>query len=184
LHHPGRTFARQHRSGSRRTFYLGHTPSPLLAVHFCTHGGNHPAKSNGPSPISDTHRVGSQVARRSSRQALAVHLKLSLRMAFAPMNSHRRFLRAERGSTRLPIHESCSQFGSFDLAHSDAIPSGSIVLSGTRLKYVAVVPPSPTGHQLLLGSPFGPWNGLSYFRFAFDGVRRLPGTLRESPKAT
>ena len=81
-----------------------------------TYGGNHPASSSGPSPISDTHQVGSQVARRSSRQAFAVRLGLSPLAAFTPMDHHRRFLRAERGSTRLPIRESRSQFGSFDLA--------------------------------------------------------------------
>ena len=66
---------------------------------------------------------------------------------------------------------------------SESTPKSSIALSGTRLVYVAAVPPFPYGHQLLLGSPFGHWNGLSYFRFAFDGADRIDGTLHESPKA-
>ena len=47
---------------------------------------------------------------------IAVHLGLSPLAAFTPMICHRRFLRAERGSTRLPAREGRSQFGSFDLA--------------------------------------------------------------------
>jgi hypothetical protein len=47
-----------------RCFYLGHTPSPKDSLFAATRR-EPPRTSFGPSPISDTHRVGSQVARAS-----------------------------------------------------------------------------------------------------------------------
>ena len=96
-------------------FYLDHTPSPQ-PMPFARHGGNHPARGNGPSPISDKRRVGGQVARRSSRQTYRGPLVALASSDVCANDDRRRFLRAERGSTRLPTRESVLRFGSFDLA--------------------------------------------------------------------
>jgi hypothetical protein len=92
-------------------FYLGHTPSPLVSRHSCRLAGTTP-RTRGPSPISDRRRIDSQVARRFSRQVVRVCLRLSPRAAFALVPcGDARFLRVERGSTRLPVPYDSSLFG-------------------------------------------------------------------------
>ena len=67
--------------------------------------------------------------------------------------------------------------GSLVLAETHASQLGP--LSDMRLiwgRHVA----HPSGHQLLLGSPFGPWNGLSYSRGDFSS--RLPDLCFGRPR--
>ena len=88
-------------------------------------------------------------------------------LAAGGISMENRFRPAERGSTGLPPC-AFSQFGSFGLTS----PRGAAWPPlWHAARYVTAMPPHPAGHQLLLGSPFGPWNGLSYFRDCFQSAR-------------
>ena len=96
---------------------------------------------------------------------IAVHLGLSSLAAFTSMNYHRRFLRAERGSTRLPTRESRSQFGSFDLARRLDRP----------LWYAARLCGRHTAHSVwaptLTGKPFRALERVELFPVRFSGCQ-------------